>query len=83
MALFIGGQADGRRMDLEGTPPYARLPYRRPLPSSSLEALNGREETLKMEIENYHHIYRDIYVHESLAHKDLFDLLVAGYRQEQ
>lgn len=80
MALFIGGQADGRRMRLEREEPYVRLPYIEPI---NVHAKLTPEEIMgEMRLEEYVRAYEGIYVHSSLDRRDLIDLLVQGYRHE-
>lgn len=79
MALFIGGQADGRRMRINHPERVMRLPYIRPL---SISVSSNEEIIGEMQVETYYLTYNDIYIHESLEKKDLIKLLANGYRHE-
>lgn len=79
MALFIGGQADGRRMEVKYEERRIRLPYIRPMRASvsASESIIG-----EMHVEEYVLAYKGIYIHESLKERDLLKLLASGYRHE-
>lgn len=80
MALFIGGQADGRRMHIEHEERYIRLPYIEPFVAGV--NLTPREIIGEMRVEEYVLAYDGVYVHVSLDRRDLIDLLAQGYRHE-
>lgn len=82
MALFIGGRADGRRMNVDKGVRYIRLPYHRPLRAFEITGKEPVEETLIMNIENYVQTFDGVFVHEELECRDVIQLLVRGYRNE-
>lgn len=80
--LLVGGPADGRRVMIDGRPKVYYVPRVNRLDLS----INPRDEMEAQHIsrfaEEYIRAERQVYLHSSIAHMDVVEALVRGYRHE-
>lgn len=84
IAVLIGGPADGRRVETDRER-VCRVPRLVPM-SARVEPLNPREETMRMEYDEYRiiRLMDDAFIglHHTVSERQMFNALVGGYRNE-
>lgn len=80
--LLVGGPADGRRVVIDGRPKVYYVPRLNRL-DMSINPRNEMEAThIKQVAEEYIRSERGVYMHESISHMDVVEVLTTGYRNE-
>lgn len=80
--LLVGGPADGRRVVIDGRPKAYYVPRVNRL-DMSINPRDKMEAThIKRIAEEYIRSERGVYMHESISHMDVVEVLTAGYRNE-
>lgn len=82
LMVLVGGPCDGRRVQIDGRPKVYYVPRINRIDMS----INPRDEMearyIKDMAEEYIRRERGVYMHYSIDHMDVFDVLTQGYRSE-